>query len=227
MPLRITIADDHQIIRVGLRAILEDQGDMEVVAEAGTAEGALEIIRSTLPDVAIIDLNLPDGFGLTIVPAIRAASPATRILVLTMHEESDVVRKALASGIHGYVNKGADPDEVVRAVRSVARGRSYLNVSLEQVGFGDLVTDAPAVPKPDAVLAATKSSRLSDREREVLGLFARGRTHREIAEQLGLRLKTVETYRSRLGDKFGARSRADLVRCAREQGLIAGDPPAP
>jgi len=216
MSLRITLADDHRIIRIGLRAILEDHSDIVVVGEAETAQGALEVVRAQQPDVAIIDLNLPDGFGLSVVPAMHDVSPRTRILVLTMHAEAEVVRQALAAGVHGYVNKGADPDEVVRAVRSLGAGRSYLDVPLERHGLASVTPGEQAVTSSEMGHVATQASRLSAREREVLLLFVEGCTQRQIADRLGLRIKTVETYRARLGDKFGVRSRADLVRCAKE-----------
>jgi two-component system response regulator NreC len=220
--MRVSLADDHQIIRVGLRSILQAEPDISVVAEATSAAEALATVSQVKPDVTILDVNLPDGSGLSIVPALLEASPDTRILVLTMHAEPHIIRSALAAGVHGFLNKAAEPEEVVRAVRSVAQGRAFVSVPLAG-GLGGVVgSEHEARPS-----VASESQRprdtgrpLSEREREILALFAGGLTHRQIAEQLKLSVKTVETYRSRLGDRFGARSRSELVRCARELGLL-------
>jgi two-component system response regulator NreC len=221
--MRVTIADDHQIIRVGLRSILQAEADIQVVAEATSAAEALATVEQAKPDVSILDLNLPDGSGLSIVPALLEASPETRILVLTMHAEPHIIRSALAAGVHGFLNKAAEPEEVVRAVRSVAQGRAFVSVPM-MGGLGEVVGNAEPDPRAAALAESVRprdtGRPLSEREREILGLFAGGLTHRQIAEQLGLSVKTVETYRSRLGDRFGARSRGELVRCARELGLL-------
>jgi two-component system response regulator NreC len=223
--MRVTLADDHQIIRVGLRSILQAEPDIAVVGEATSAAEAVTTVSQARPDVAILDLNLPDGSGLSVVPQLLEASPDTRILVLTMHAEPHIIRSALAAGVHGFLNKAAEPDEVVRAVRSVAQGRAFVSVPLAGGlgGLGGVVASSDEAP----LRASGESQRprdtgrpLSEREREILALFAGGLTHRQIAERLGLSVKTVETYRSRLGDRFGARSREELVRCARELGLL-------
>jgi two-component system response regulator NreC len=222
--MRVSIADDHQIIRVGLRSILQAEPDIQVVAEATSCAEALSTIELAKPDVAILDLNLPDGSGLAVVPALLETSPDTRILVLTMHAEPHIIRSALAAGVHGFLNKAAEPEEVVRAVRAVAQGRAFVSVPLSG-GLGELVATGSEDSRPPAPLRDSARPRdsgrpLSDREREILALFASGLTHRQIAAQLKLSVKTVETYRSRLGDRFGARSRGELVQCARELGLL-------
>lgn len=228
MPLRIGIADDHRIIRVGLRAILEQQGDMRVVGEADTAQGALELITRERPDVAIIDINLPDDSGLSILPTIARLSPATRVLVLTGHAEPEMARRSISAGIHGYLNKAAEPMDVVHAVRMIAAGQSFFSVPLEGAHLGDFLAFKTSQPTPSSIPASVASARpMSDRERQVLGLFAQGLTHRQIADAIGVRVKTVETYRSRLGDRFGVRSREELVRCALELGLVSVVPEAP
>lgn len=222
--MRVTIADDHQIIRVGLASILRATGDIDVVGEATNCAEALALISATKPEVAILDINMPDGSGLSIVPSVLSTSPETRILVLTMHSEPHVIRSALTSGVRGFLNKGAEPEEVVRAVRSVAQGRAFVSVPLAPDQVADLLgKDSPSAPPPtpkEQGKLRDSGRPLSEREREVLTLFARGLTLRKIAEQLGLSLKTVETYRSRLGDRFGARSREELTQCARNLGLL-------
>jgi DNA-binding NarL/FixJ family response regulator len=227
--MRAIIADDHQIIRVGLSAILKSEPDIQVIGEATSAREALALVAREKPDVAILDLNFPDGSALAVVPELLLASPDTRILVLTMHSEAQMVRNALSSGVHGFLNKAAEPQEVVRAVRSVAQGRAFVSVPFASGGLLDLVTGeelarSDSAP-PDSVAPRPEGRKLSEREREILKLFARGLTHRQIAEALGLSVKTVETYRSRLGDRFGARSRTELVDAAHRLGLLTDDEP--
>ena len=221
--MRAIIADDHQIIRVGLSAILSSESDIQVVGEATSAREALALALREKPDVAILDLNFPDGSALGVLPELTEGSPDTRILVLTMHSEAQVVRNALALGVHGFLNKAADPQEVVRAVRSVAQGRAFVSVPFAGGGLADLVAAQHAprsdLPPPEHG-PRVEGRKLSEREREILTLFARGLTHRQIAEALRLSVKTVETYRSRLGDRFGARTRAELVEAARQLGLF-------
>jgi DNA-binding NarL/FixJ family response regulator len=215
--MRLTIADDHQIVRVGLRALLEAQPDLTVVGEAATADGALKLILEEQPDVALLDINMPGGSGLTVVSTVRATLPSTRLLVLSMHADWDTVRDAVTRGAHGYISKSAEPDEIVQAVRSVAAGRAFLSVPADAQAACMLRSDPPPPPSRSS---APPARSLSERERQVLELFARGYTHRQIAEALGIRAKTIETYRARLGAKFGARTLAEIVHSAREHGLL-------
>jgi DNA-binding NarL/FixJ family response regulator len=249
--VRVSIADDHQVFRVGLRAVLEAEPELEVVGEAASAPAALTLVTVQKPDVAILDMRMGDDSGLSIIPELLVRSPKTRVLILSMHEEPEIVRQALSSGVHGYVNKAADPSEIVRGVNALAQGRSFLSVRLEPAGLGQAAlpresarfdyrrseSPSPSSARPSASAELSKvcsrteqrastspSARpLSEREREILDLFARGLTQRQIADALGVRLKTIETYRCRLGDKFAVRSRAELVRQARELGLVRGE----
>jgi DNA-binding NarL/FixJ family response regulator len=216
--MRVVIADHHQILRVGLRVVLEQSGDIRVVGEASNGLSALSLVALEQPDVAILDLNLPDGSGLALVPALLAAAPALRVLLLSVHENPELVRRSFAAGVHGYLSELAEPDELIQAVRSLAAGRAVVSVPLERARRADFL----AFDQPHTRGAVTpKIARpLSGRERQVLELFAQGHTHRQIADILGVRAKTVETYRSRLGDKFGVSSRAELVYNARELGLL-------
>ena len=216
--MRVIIADYHQIVRVGLRVILEQTGDIRVVGEAGFAHEALSLAESQQPDVAIVDLDLPDSSGLSLVPQLLRAAPGLRVLLLSVRAAPDFVRRSLAAGVHGYLGKEAGADELVQAVRSLAAGRAFLSIALERSRWSDvLASEQQQTP----AARSTKVARpLSGRERQVLELFALGHTHRQIADILGVRAKTVETYRSRLGDKFGVRSRAELVRNARRLGFL-------
>lgn len=218
--MRVIIADYHLIVRVGLRVVLQQAGDIQVAGEASSRREALELVALERPEVAIIDVNLPDGLGFSIVPALLAAAPGLRVLLLSAHEGPDMVRRSIAAGVHGYLSKEVQPEELLLAVRSLAAGKTFLSVPLERSGLYEMFTfesgAGSSSRRPSAV-----AQRLSGRERQVLELFARGYTHRQIADTLGLRAKTVETYRSRLGDKFGVRSRAELVDNARRMGLLA------
>ncbi len=216
--MRLTITDDHQIVRVGLRTILEAEADIQVVGESASAASALATIVAARPDVALLDVSLPDGRGLTVVSDVRRHAPATRVLVLSVHTDWETVQRAIAAGAHGYIAKSAEPAEIVQAVRSVASGRAFLNVPVEP--RQTVLSSVPPPPKPSVRPESSAPRSLSERERQVLELYARGYTQRQIADSLGVRAKTIETYRGRLGVKFAARSRAEIVQSARDQGYL-------
>ncbi|MGH2872630.1 MAG: response regulator transcription factor [Solirubrobacteraceae bacterium] len=209
-PIRVVIADDHAVVRRGLRQLLEAEGGFEVVAEASTTEDARRYLRGHHPDVLVLDLNMPEGSSLRAVPEIRAEAPSTAIVVLTMQDEPAYARQALAAGVLGYVLKEAADAELVEAVRRAAAGQGYLNPRL-----GARVAAAPPPGPPDG---------LSERELEVLRLIALGHTNARIAEQLFLSVRTVETHRSHIQQKLRLGSRADLVGYALDHGLIAAHP---
>jgi len=201
--IRVLIADDHAIVRSGIRLLLEAQDDLEVVGEAADGVEALRLVRDVDPDVVLLDLSMPGPGGTRVIAAIRQQAPRTRVLVVTMHEEAAYVRSALDAGAAGYVVKHVDGNALVAAIRSVHRGRILVNVSRT----ADSQSAAPSVP-------------LSRRECEVLTLLAQGHSNRAVADRLELSVKTVETYRTRLGHKLGLRTRADLFRYAVETGLL-------
>lgn len=224
--MRIVIADYYQVVRVGLRVVFEQQGDVHVVGEAGSARATLDLVLAKQPDVVVFDLNLPDAAGLAIVRTLLVAAPKVRLLLLTGNEEPHLVRKALAAGVHGCLSKASEPAEVVRAARSLVAGRSFISLPIGR-SPSSLPEPLPAIaePRPSSVpprpaSVAPTAKPLSRREQQVLELFAQGRTLRQVADILGVRAKTVETYRSRLGDKFRVRSREELVCSARELGLL-------
>jgi two-component system response regulator NreC len=205
--IRIVLADDHAVVRAGLRLLLDGEPDFEVVAEAGDVDAAARYVRGHHPDVLVLDLNMPGGSSLEAIPAIRAESPATQIVVLTMQQEPAFAREALSGGALGYVLKEAADDELVEAVRLAAAGESYLNPRL-----GARIASEPPPGPPDD---------LSQREVDVLRLIALGHTNAEIAQQLYLSVRTVETHRSHIQQKLSLSTRADLVGYAIERGLIA------
>lgn len=204
--IRVVIADDHAVVRRGLRQVLDDEDDVEVVAEAADLSSAIRYVRGHRPDVLVLDLNLPEGLSLDAIPEIRAEFPSTQIVILTMQNEPAYARQALASGALGYVLKEAAESELVEAVRRAAQGDTYLNPRL-----GARVAAEPPPGPPDG---------LSERELEVLRMIALGHTNAEIAEQLYLSVRTVETHRAHIQQKLRLSSRSELVRYALERGLL-------
>jgi two-component system, NarL family, response regulator NreC len=205
--IRIVLADDHAVVRSGLRLLLDVEQDFEVVAEAGDLESAERYVRGHHPGVLVLDLNMPGGSSLEAIPRIRECCPETQIVVLTMQQEPAFARHALSAGAIGYVLKEAADDELVEAVRRAARGESYLNPRLG----ARLASEPPPGPPDD----------LSEREVDVLRLIALGHTNAEIAERLYLSVRTVETHRAHIQQKLNLSSRAELVRYALQRGLVS------
>jgi len=205
-PIRIVLADDHSVVRSGLRMVLESEADLEVVAEAGDTEAAKRYVRGHHPDVLVLDLNMPGGSGLEAIAEITAEAPDTRIVVLTMQDDPGFAREALSSGAIGYVLKEAADEDLVEAVRRAAAGDQYLTPRL-----GARIAAEPAAGPPDG---------LSERELDVLRLIALGHTNAEIAAQLFLSVRTVETHRAHIQSKLRLSTRADLVAYALEHGMI-------
>ena len=214
--IRIALCDDHAVVRSGLRHILEAEADLEVVGEAGSAAEAVEVATSARPDVFVMDLGLPDRNGIAATADICAVSPETRVLVLTVHDDVAYLRRAFDAGATGYLVKEAADVELVQAVRQVATGKQYVHPSL---GAALLAPDAPAA-RPTG-----PGGELSEREVEVLALIANGLTNAEIAERLFVSVRTVETHRAHIHQKLNLRTRAELVRVARDAGLLEGDEP--
>lgn len=212
--IRIALCDDHAVVRSGLRHILDAEEDLEVVGEASSAAEAVELASSARPDVFVMDLGLPDRNGIAATAEVRAVSPETRLLVLTVHDDVAYLRRAFEAGASGYLVKEAADVELVQAVRQVAAGKEYVHPSL---GAALLAPDAPAA-RP-----AGPGGELSEREVEVLALIANGLTNAEISEHLYVSVRTVETHRAHIHQKLNVRTRAELVRVARDAGLLEGD----
>jgi two-component system, NarL family, response regulator NreC len=204
--LRIVIADDHAVVRRGLRQVLDAEPGFDVVAEAANLDEALRCMRGHHPAVLVLDLNMPGGSSLEHIPSIRTEFPDTQIVVLTMQNEPSYARKALAGGALGYVLKEAAEEELVEAIKRAALGDTYLNPRL-----GARVAAEGPAGSPDG---------LSDRELDVLRLIALGHTNVEIGEQLHLSIRTVETHRAHIQQKLSLSSRADLVRYALAHKLV-------
>ncbi len=200
------IADDHGVVRRGLRGVLESGGVFDVVAEAADLEAARRYTRAHRPDVLVLDLNMPGGSSLDAIPEIRAENPATQIVVLTMQDQPDAARRALSAGALGYVLKEAAEAELVDAIRRAAAGQTYLNPRM-----GAALAAAPPPGAPD---------NLSEREMQVLRMLALGHTNAEIAGELFLSVRTVENHRANVQNKLGLATRAELVRYALKRGLL-------
>ncbi len=213
--IRIALCDDHAVVRGGLRRIL-DADDLEVVGEAGTVKEAIALAASCLPDVFVMDLGLPDGSGIDATAEVLRVSPATRVLVLTAHDDIAYLRRAFEAGAVGYLVKEAADIELVQAVRQVASGKQYVHPSL---GAALLAPDAPPAR------LGGPGGELSDRELEVLRMMALGLTNTEISQRLYVSVRTVETHRSHIHQKLNVRNRAELVRRAKEAGLLDVDEP--
>jgi two-component system response regulator NreC len=211
--IRLLIVDDHQLVRSGLRRLLEAEEDFEIEDEAGTAYDAVRLARLHKPDVILLDVVMPGGNGLDAIPDIIEASPNTKVLTLSMQDDPSYVRQAFAAGASGYVLKEAADDELLAAVRTVASGGNYVD---HQLGSRLAVHDATAMAQKEA-------DPLSEREREVLRLLALGYTNQEISKQLYISVRTAETHRARIMQKLRLTTRAELVRAAIERGLLAED----
>jgi two-component system, NarL family, response regulator NreC len=207
--IKIVLADDHAVVRKGLRLLLDNEDGLEVVAEAGTAEDAMRYVRAHRPQVLVLDLNMPGTLNsLDAIPEVEGAGDGTRVVVLTMQEDPEFARRALGNGAAGYVLKEAADDELVEAVRRAAAGDTYLNPRL-----GAALAAAPLKPSgpPDD---------LTEREVEILRLIALGHTNVEIGQQLYLSVRTVESHRAHIQQKLRRSSRAELVRYALDHGLL-------
>jgi len=210
--MRILLADDHTLVRAGLRALVESIPGAEVVGESGEGREALEMIGTLRPDVALLDIGMPGMNGLEVAKRAAEASPRTRVVILSMHAETTYVRQALRAGVAGYLLKGAAVAELPLALSSVMRGETYLTPRVSQAVVKDLLSDEPAGPGP--------LEGLTQRQREILQLIAEGRSTKEIASVLDVSVKTVETHRARLMQRLGIRDVAGLVRFAIRAGLV-------
>ena len=222
--IKVAIADDHAVLRAGLQMLINSQSDMEVIAQAGTNHEALLAVHRTNPDVLILDLSLPDGSGIPTIAKVHKDYPHTRVLVLTAHDDVAYLRAAFAAGAVGYVAKTAADTELLSAVRAVHQNRVFVdltsNSELLQAVLGRKAAEGPAAVNAN-------DADLSRREQEVLALLGQGLTNQQAADRLFLSVKTVETYRARIAEKLGLRTRADLVRYAVETGLLKPSGSAP
>lgn len=207
--LRILIADDHGMIRQGLRAVIEAHGDWQLCGEADNGRQAVELARELKPNLVVLDLSMPELNGLDATRKIRAALPRTQVLILTMHDSDSLAQEVLAAGARGYVLKNDAPELLPKAIEALAAGRMFFTPKV-----ADLVMESFANPGAKPQAGEALRSRLTPRERELVQLLAEGKSNKEAAELLGISLNTVETHRKNVMSKLRLRSTSDLVRYA-------------
>ncbi len=215
MSIRIVIVDDHGVIRAGLRSLLKSTQDIDVVGDVGDGAGAYRLAAELEPDVMLLDIGMPGEDGIEVARKLKTRFPQIRLLFLTMHEDESLLREAIAVGASGYVLKRADEAEIITAIRAAARGELYVHPAMTRVLLRGQELEEP--PPRTADLPAAES--LTPRELDILRFLVRGYTNRQIAESLGLSVRTVEGHRANLMGKLGVSSRVELVNYAEENGI--------
>lgn len=208
--IKVVLADDHRLVRLGFRRLLEDEPGIEVIGEASNGSEAIELIEKLCPDVAVVDMAMPDLDGLQVIHEVRRRTPVTRILVLSMYGERNYVRNAVNAGACGYVVKNAINVDLVAAVKAVAQGRKFFS---EPISAKDLQDEGPDDPL----------EKLTQRERQILQLIAQARSNKEIANILNISVNTVNVHRTNLMNSLGLHSTAELVLFAVKKGLVTPD----
>ncbi|HZA97199.1 MAG TPA: response regulator transcription factor [Gemmatimonadales bacterium] len=211
-PIRVLVADDHMIVRTGIRHVLESETDLVVVGEAGSGSEAISLAAELRPDVVVLDISMPDQSGLEVAARLRSGAAAPRILILSMHNNAEYVLESVRAGAHGYLLKDTAAAELRTAIRAVCRGESYFSPPV--------ATRLTAAVRREYGSTNAGLELLTGREREVLLGIARGRTNKEIAAELGISHRTVETHRESLMRKLQIRTVAELTRLAIESGMI-------
>ncbi len=219
MKIRVAVVDDHAIVRAGLRMVLESDPDFDIVGEADNAVGAVALARESHPDVILVDINLPDESGLKVAESIIATQPGVRLLMLSVYDDQEIVRESVRIGAHGYLRKDTTPADLRAAIRAVHAGDAFFSPSVART-LAEALREKPSG-------ARVVLEQLTTRERDVLVGVARGQQNKEIASELGISVRTVESHRDSLMRKTGLRNVAALTRLALECGLLdqAGEPP--
>jgi DNA-binding NarL/FixJ family response regulator len=207
--IRLVLADDHPMIRAGFKTLLSQSNDIEIAGEAGNGQELIKVVGSVKPDVALIDVHMPGMSGLEALEKLHSSYPDIRFVVLTMHEEREYVQKALKAGAAGYLLKNIDRDELENAIRTVFKGGKYFSPEITSI-----LADTIARP-------AEAGTEITPREKEVLQLVARGHSTKQIADQLGISIRTVETHRINMLKKLEVSNSAELIRKAFELGLLS------
>jgi two-component system, NarL family, response regulator NreC len=212
--IRLLLVDDHEVVRSGLRMLLENQADLKILGEADTGKQALEMVETLNPDVVIMDITLPDISGIEATRRIKEAHPDMAVVALTIHEDQQYFFEMLQAGASGYVPKRAAPDDLITAIRAAHRGETYIYPSLAKLLVGDFLSRSGEGDAKEAI------NGLTPRESEVLNLLAEGKTNDEIADLLSISVHTVARHRENLMGKLGLHSRSELVKYAIRKGLI-------
>jgi DNA-binding NarL/FixJ family response regulator len=210
--IRVLIADDHAIVRAGLRALLAEDATFELVGEAAGGVEAIELVEKNNPEVLILDLSMPDLDGISVTRKIKPQFPDVKILILTLHEDEALLKEAIKAGAVGYILKRAAEAELISAIRTILRGNLYVDPSMMR----GLLEE----PRGLQVNQKEAAESLTQRETEILKLIVEGYTNRQIGQELNISIRTVEGHRANISDKLGLHSRVELVRYARQNGLI-------
>jgi DNA-binding NarL/FixJ family response regulator len=213
--IRVALADDHPVVLAGIKALLQEAPEITLIGEATTGSAALQMIRDHLPDVAIIDISMPDLNGIDLATQLAQTCPKVKILALTVHEDRAYIQPLLRAGARGYLLKRSAAEDLVRAIRAIASGGTYLDPAIADRAISDSARNG----RSDSAQPGSPES-LSQREDEVLRLTAQGHSNKEIAARLDVSSKTVETYKTRAAEKLGLRTRADIVRYGASHGWL-------
>jgi DNA-binding NarL/FixJ family response regulator len=211
--LRILLADDHHVVRAGLKALINNQPDMEIVGEAADGRAASASAEQLVPDVVVMDLTMPTMGGAEATKRIKESCPGIKVVALTVHEDEGYVERMLQAGASGYVLKRAVADDLIHAIRTVAKGGAYLDPTIATMVIGEIAN-------PKSADKTQRHDKLTDRETEVLRLVAQGHTNRVIAARLDVSTKTIETHKARAMEKIGLASRAEIVGYAVQCGWL-------
>ena len=228
-PIRVMVVDDHSIVREGLRQVLQADGGFDVVGEAANGAEALAIAARERPDVILLDITMPGDSGLVVAQQLRLEVPEARVLILSVHDDAEYVLESVRAGAHGYLRKDTTPADLRSAIRAVHNGDAWFSPAVAKRLAEMLRSEAAPTPPPapagaaSAGVAPPSLDTLTNREREVLALVARGLLNKEIGTQLGISVRTVEAHRDSIVRKLGIRSAAGLTRFAMEQGLLRDD----
>lgn len=209
---RVVIADDHAIVRTGLRSLIHDEIGLELVGEAAGGYEAIDLVQKNKPDVLVLDISMPDLDGISVTRKLKPDFPELHILILTLHEDEALVKEAIKAGASGYILKRAAETELISAIQVILRGDMYIDPAMLRALFTE--------PPPDSAQQILPAEILTPRETEILKLIVEGYTNRQISEQLTISVRTVEGHRGNISDKLGLHSRLELVRYARQHGII-------
>ncbi len=212
--IRVIIADDHNLVREGIRALLEKAGDIQVIGEATDGKEAVDLAQRLTPDVLVMDIAMPNLNGIQAVEQLRALGVTSRVVILSMYSEEILVRQALQHGARGFLLKGSVSDELLLAIRAAHRNATYLSPAISETVLADVSPAQTGAKAPGAV------DQLTPREREMLQMISEGYTNNKMAEALGISVKTVERHRTNLMAKLDARNLVELIRVAMKRGLI-------
>jgi DNA-binding NarL/FixJ family response regulator len=211
--IKLLLVDDHALVREGIRSSLVRYPSIKVVGEAGNGKEAVRMSHQLCPDIVLMDINMPEMSGVEATPLIRKQCPNTKIIILTVHDTKEYVSRLLRMGANGYVRKDTSPEELVRAIEAVARGEAFFSPSVSKLLLQDYV-EAAEKPSDEG------HESISEREQQVLKMISEGKTSKEVAAELNISTRTVETYRVRLKRKLEARNVAELLKRARERRLL-------